>query len=101
MPEASPYRLVYVTASNQEEAKHIARTLLGDRLAACANVLGRIGSYYWFPALNAAIAEGYRSSRRASTGARGAAAGADARRTRAEGPRGVVWTHRCWAPHGV
>ena len=48
MPEASPYRLVYVTAANQEEAEHIARTLVGDRLAACANVLGSIASFYWW-----------------------------------------------------
>jgi periplasmic divalent cation tolerance protein len=48
MPEVSPYRLVYVTAANQEEAEHIARTLVGERLAACANVLGTIASYYWW-----------------------------------------------------
>ena len=48
MPDASPYRLVYVTAANQEEASHIARTLVENRLAACANVLGTIASYYWW-----------------------------------------------------
>jgi len=48
MPEASPYRVVYVTAANPEEAEHIARTLVGDRLAACANVLGAVASYYWW-----------------------------------------------------
>lgn len=40
--------LVYVTASSDEEAEMIARTLVGERLAACANLLGAIRSIYWW-----------------------------------------------------
>jgi periplasmic divalent cation tolerance protein len=39
-------RLLYVTAKNHEEARHIARTVVKERLAACANVLGPIESFY-------------------------------------------------------
>jgi periplasmic divalent cation tolerance protein len=39
---------VYVTASNQEEARRIARSAVEERLAACANVLGPIESYYYW-----------------------------------------------------
>jgi periplasmic divalent cation tolerance protein len=40
--------LVYVTASTREEALLIARTVVGERLAACANILGAIESVYWW-----------------------------------------------------
>ncbi|NPB10000.1 MAG: divalent-cation tolerance protein CutA [Thermodesulfobacteria bacterium] len=40
--------LVYVTASNQEEAEKLAQAAVGERLAACANVYPRIKSYYWW-----------------------------------------------------
>ena len=46
--DASRFRLVYVTAATREEAEHIARTVVGERLAACANVLGDIRSFYWW-----------------------------------------------------
>ena len=39
---------VYVTAKDETEAKTIARAGVGERLAACANVLGRIDSVYWW-----------------------------------------------------
>ncbi len=40
--------LVYVTASDQEEAEAIAATAVGARLAACANILGGIQSvFFW------------------------------------------------------
>ena len=39
---------VYVTAASQEEGKTIARTLVSERLAACANILGDIQSVYWW-----------------------------------------------------
>ncbi|MGD0073839.1 MAG: divalent-cation tolerance protein CutA [Candidatus Binataceae bacterium] len=42
-PEA---RLILVTAPNQSEAGAIARALVGDRLAACVNVVGPIRSIY-------------------------------------------------------
>ncbi len=37
---------VYVTAGNTDEAINIARTLIHERLAACANILGEITSVY-------------------------------------------------------
>ncbi len=39
---------LYVTTANQTEAETIARTLVTERLAACANVLGPIRSFYWW-----------------------------------------------------
>ena len=38
--------LVYVTASTREEAQMLGRTSVSERLAACANILGTIESYY-------------------------------------------------------
>lgn len=40
--------LVYVTAKDADEAKTIAKTVVGERLAACANLLGNIESIYWW-----------------------------------------------------
>jgi periplasmic divalent cation tolerance protein len=40
--------LVYVTAKDEAEGKTIARAVVGERLAACANMLGRIDSVYWW-----------------------------------------------------
>ena len=37
---------IFVTTSTQEEAMKIARTLIKERLAACANILGEISSVY-------------------------------------------------------
>ena len=42
------YRLIYITASNRYEARRIARTLVEERLAACANVISPIDSFYWW-----------------------------------------------------
>ena len=42
------HRLIYVTADSAEEARRIARALVEERLAACANVLGPVTSYYWW-----------------------------------------------------
>jgi periplasmic divalent cation tolerance protein len=39
---------VYVTAENEAEARRIARTVVEERLAACANLLGNIQSVYWW-----------------------------------------------------
>ena len=39
---------VYVTAGSPEEARAIARAVVGDRLAACANVLPGVTSLYWW-----------------------------------------------------
>lgn len=40
--------LVYVTAKDDAEAKMIARAVVSERLAACANILGGIESIYWW-----------------------------------------------------
>lgn len=40
--------LVYMTAANAEEAGRIGRSLVERRLAACANLLGPIRSFYWW-----------------------------------------------------
>jgi len=39
---------VYVTAADEAEAEKIAGTVVGERLAACANLLGVIQSVYWW-----------------------------------------------------
>ena len=41
-------RLVYITAADLDEAKRLANTLVGERLAACANILPGMLSYYWW-----------------------------------------------------
>ncbi len=43
-----PATLVYVTASSREEALKIARIVVEERLAACANVFQPIASIYWW-----------------------------------------------------
>ena len=40
--------IVYVTASNPAEAGEIAKALLKERLAACANVVESVKSMYWW-----------------------------------------------------
>jgi periplasmic divalent cation tolerance protein len=40
--------LVYVTTSSREEADTIARSVVGCRLAACANVFPGMTSYFWW-----------------------------------------------------
>jgi periplasmic divalent cation tolerance protein len=39
---------VYVTARDEAEARDIARTVVKERLAACANMPGGIESFYWW-----------------------------------------------------
>jgi periplasmic divalent cation tolerance protein len=39
---------VYITASSREEALDIGRAVVGERLAACANVLDGMRSIYWW-----------------------------------------------------
>lgn len=48
MPSQTPHRMraVLVTASSEEQAASIARSLVGDRLAACVNIIGPIRSVY-------------------------------------------------------
>ncbi len=38
--------LVYITCANLDEAKHIARTIVTEKLAACANIFPQIHSIY-------------------------------------------------------
>ena len=40
--------LVYITASNKEEANALCRSLVEERLAACANITDGIDSLYWW-----------------------------------------------------
>ena len=40
--------MVYMTAANEAEAAKLARGLVEARLAACANILGPIRSFYWW-----------------------------------------------------
>jgi len=40
------YRLIYVTASNLEEAKSIGQKLVEERLVACVNILPQMSSIY-------------------------------------------------------
>lgn len=41
-------KMIYVTAPDREAALSLARTLVGERLAACANVLDGATSVYWW-----------------------------------------------------
>jgi periplasmic divalent cation tolerance protein len=40
--------LLYITASNKKEAHKIGTILVKERLAACANIIDRIQSVYWW-----------------------------------------------------
>jgi periplasmic divalent cation tolerance protein len=42
------HAVVFVTASSADEAARIGRTLVDERLAACANVVPGIASTYWW-----------------------------------------------------
>lgn len=48
MTKPETLQLVYVTAADTEEADRLARAVLDARLAACANVLDAMKSYYWW-----------------------------------------------------
>lgn len=43
-----PVMLAYITAPSREEALKLARILVEERLAACANVFEGITSFYWW-----------------------------------------------------
>jgi periplasmic divalent cation tolerance protein len=40
--------LAYVTVGSPEEAQRLARTIVEERLAACANILAGMHSIYWW-----------------------------------------------------
>lgn len=40
--------LIYVTAASRDAALDLARTLVRQRLVACANVIGGVTSVYWW-----------------------------------------------------
>lgn len=42
------FNFVYITAKNQAEAKAIGRRLVEERLAACANIINNMESFYWW-----------------------------------------------------
>lgn len=44
----SEIALVYTTAPDGETARSLARAVVEERLAACANILGAIASVYWW-----------------------------------------------------
>jgi len=42
------HAVVEVTTANEEEAKRIGRKIVEERLAACANIIPSISSFYWW-----------------------------------------------------
>jgi periplasmic divalent cation tolerance protein len=48
MKIASKYTLVFVTAPDLKTARRLARSALEARLVACANLLPKIESHYWW-----------------------------------------------------
>jgi periplasmic divalent cation tolerance protein len=48
MRSCDPYRVVLVTAPDQETARKLARVVLEARLAACANLLPGVESHFWW-----------------------------------------------------
>ncbi|HYB90446.1 MAG TPA: divalent-cation tolerance protein CutA [Candidatus Binataceae bacterium] len=43
---AAPATIVFITVASEQQAEAIARALVGERLAACVNVVGPIRSIY-------------------------------------------------------
>lgn len=41
-------RFIYITAPNKPEAQQIGRTLVQERLAACANIFENMEAIYWW-----------------------------------------------------
>ncbi len=42
------YIVIFITANDAEEAENIAEVLLGQRLAACINIIPSINSSFWW-----------------------------------------------------
>lgn len=48
MRAAEAFAIVLVTAPDRKTARQLAKTALASRLAACANIVPRIESHYWW-----------------------------------------------------
>jgi len=46
--EEPAYIVLFVTASNREEAHKIAKSLLGKRKVACVNIVPEVSSLFWW-----------------------------------------------------
>jgi len=44
----SSFTVVFMTASDKKEATRIVRSLLDERLIACANITGPVSSLFWW-----------------------------------------------------
>ena len=44
----SMFALIYITTSSEEESAMIGHKLVSERLAACANIISEIKSFYWW-----------------------------------------------------
>jgi periplasmic divalent cation tolerance protein len=42
------YAIVEVTTSGEDESKNIGKTVVSERLAACANIIPAVTSFYWW-----------------------------------------------------
>ena len=42
------YNLIYITTKDKAEAKKIGQAVVEARLAACANIIDKMGSVYWW-----------------------------------------------------
>ncbi|WP_456474551.1 divalent-cation tolerance protein CutA [Candidatus Pyrohabitans sp.] len=42
------YAVVFITAKDAAQAREIARRLVEERLAACANIIEKVTSIYWW-----------------------------------------------------
>ena len=42
------YLIVFITAGSREEAVKIVRTLLEEKLIACANIIDAVSSFFWW-----------------------------------------------------
>ncbi len=42
------YSIIYVTTSGLKESKKIAKTLLKEKMVACANIIPEMESIYWW-----------------------------------------------------
>jgi periplasmic divalent cation tolerance protein len=45
-PAIREFRIIFVTAANEDESVKIAQTLVDERLAACVNIVGPVRSIY-------------------------------------------------------